>query len=284
MSYNNLQKKINDKKQQALNLLNTQKAKLEIDLNRNSKNLSQALNEKNSLKKSHDSLAFDLKDYKTSNPFPAQSMYFIVFVGALFDLLLWQEMFSGLESVPPMISRLLALVVAIAGSYATAELGKALSVRSLIKNRDFSIETNKSEFNIFNQATQKDSYTYWLSTVFVLFALIASVRYYTSFNEADDFVFGKFFSTVGSSLVVSLFVTFASFQLHCIYDSYYKNSLLELNKAIRRYNILDKKNDSIQKSILDIDSKIQSQQSIVTVYTLPLPTSQNERTFKNEYE
>jgi len=228
-------------------------------------------NYKNALSQ-HQDISNSLSPYSNSTEFAKQIIIFSAILGALFDLLLWVNIFDnkfGQGYWANSAEKASAIVLTFAYAFVAAMLGVSKEERRVISNRDVDLQTNPKEQAIFNSL--KDSSPVWL----ILFTGISLISVAFRFTQSGTFFEHTLLSSLG--VIIGLVISTIAYHFHDIYDSHIKASKNNLNKFEKVFEKLDDQKNKLDLKIKDLQSLIEDLQT----YTFGKP--KEEKTL-NEQE
>jgi uncharacterized membrane protein (DUF106 family) len=258
------QNNFNTKQREFRNLL-ALREQLLIKHDKASKNYKNALFE-------HQDISNSLLPYSNSTEFAKQIIIFSAILGALFDLLLWVNIFDnkfGQGYWANSAEKASAIVLTFAYAFVAAMLGVSKEERRVISNRDVDIQTNPKEQAIFNSL--KDSSPVWL----ILFTGISLISVAFRFTQSGTLFEHILLSSLG--VIVGLVISTIAYHFHDIYDSHIKASKNNLNKFEKVFEKLDDQKNKLDLKIKDLQSLVEDLQT----YTFGKP--KQEKTL-NEQE
>jgi len=228
-------------------------------------------NYKNDLSE-HQDISNSLSPYSNSTEFAKQIIIFSAILGALFDLLLWVNIFDnkfGQGYWANSAEKASAIVLTFAYAFVAAMLGVSKEERRVISNRDVDLQTNPKEQAIFNSL--KDSSPVWL----ILFTGISLISIAFRFTQSGTFFEHTLLSSLG--VIIGLVISTIAYHFHDIYDSHIKASKNNLNKFEKVFEKLDDQKNKLDLKIKDLQSLVEDLQT----YTFGKP--KEEKTL-NEQE
>jgi hypothetical protein len=252
-------------KQREFRNLSALREQLLIKHDKANKNYKNALSE-------HQDISNSLSPYSNSTEFAKQIIIFSAILGALFDLLLWVNIFDnkfGQGYWANSAEKASAIVLTFAYAFVAAMLGVSKEERRVISNRDVDLQTNPKEQAIFNSL--KDSSPVWL----ILFTGISLISVAFRFTQSGTFFEHTLLSSLG--VIIGLVISTIAYHFHDIYDSHIKASKNNLNKFEEVFEKLDDQKNKLDLKIKDLQSLIEDLQT----YTFGKP--KEEKTL-NEQE
>jgi|688.fasta_scaffold00358_58 uncharacterized membrane protein (DUF106 family) len=258
------QNNFNTKQREFRNLL-ALREQLLIKHDKANKNYKNALSE-------HQDISNSLSPYSNSTEFAKQIIIFSAILGALFDLLLWVNIFDnkfGQGYWANSAEKASAIVLTFAYAFVATMLGVSKEERRVISNRDVDLQTNPKEQAIFNSL--KDSSPVWL----ILFTGISLISAAFRFTQSGTLFEHTLLSSLG--VIVGLVISTIAYHFHDIYDSHIKASKNNLNKFEKVFEKLDDQKNKLDLKIKDFQSLVEDLQT----YTFGKP--KKEKTL-NEQE
>lgn len=196
----------------------------------------------------------NLSAFASSSRWSAEIIWVSIFVGFIFDFLLWESIFQGrfdLGSFSTAATRASAIICSLAYAYVCSQLGIAAQIRSVRKNRPADAITNALEQSIYVKTVSKQTFNLWAGLFFLLSFISVLGRFTTETGSTQDHLLLSFVS-----VSIALVIATMAFQYHDIYDHYYRNvkkAKIKSEKAV----------DSCSKQIYLLDSKIKDMEWLV---------------------
>lgn len=198
--------------------------------------------------------------YNSFYPYAAPSKYSTeiiwasIFVGFIFDFLLWESIFQGrfnFGSFSTAAARASAVVTSLAYAYVSSQLGIAAQLKVVAKNKSKTVKSNSIEWIVFNKHATRNSFSVWA----LLFLLLTSVSIIGRFTtESGTVVDQTLLSLV--SVSIALVITAMGYQYHDVYAH-------DLRQTEAEKNNLEKEYENYYTQLDELDYKIKDMQWII---------------------
>lgn len=142
-----------------------------------------------------------------------------VFIGFVFDFLLWQSIFEGrfdLGALSTAATRASAVVCSLSYAYVCSQLGVSLCVKSFIRSKKDTKNLTQIEKFVYSKCCAKQTFGIW----FTLFILLTGVSFLGRFTQDGTGADQILLSLVSFS--ISLVVSAIAYQYHDVYDHFYR--------------------------------------------------------------
>lgn len=192
----------------------------------------------------------NLSPFASASRWSAEIIWASIFVGFIFDFLLWESIFQGrfeLGSFSTPAARASAIVCSLAYAYVCSQLGIAAQIRSVRKNRPADAITNALEQSIYTKTVSKQTFGLWAGLFFLL-SLVSIIGRFTEPGSTSDHIL---LSLV--SISIALVIATMAYQYHDIYDHYYRKVKKAKLKSEKSFLSCTKRLQSLDSKIKDME-------------------------------
>lgn len=180
----------------------------------------------------------------STNRWSQEIIWASVFVGFVFDFLLWQDIFTGrfeLGALSVAAERASAVVCSLAYAYVCSQLGIAAYLkRASVKRRKHpEAETDPVETAVFARAVSRESLYLW-SALFVLLTGVATLGRFTQDGTTEDH---SLLTLV--AIAIALVIAIMAYQYHDIYAHDLRAAKSTINRSTKRLSTLRDEKDAL---------------------------------------
>ena len=204
--------------------------------------------------KYNNTLYTNLQPYVSPNKWSTEIITFSIFVGFIFDFLLWLNIFTDrfdFGSLSVAAARASAVVTSLSYAYVCSQLGVSFHVAQLAKKRSDKLKTNSLEKIVFHKHVSRNTFYIW-SFLFVFLSIVSIVGRFTS--EGGSTADHVLLSMV--TISIALVIAGIGYQYHDIYSQeirFINSKKLKNEKLIELYS----------QKIDDLDIQIKQTQWVI---------------------